>query len=77
MALIGCCRIWIDTYIAWICELKVKENRRASKLKTARLKSCSEKVDALRRDTISANFGCRHVPGEGGGAGEEVGVDAT
>jgi hypothetical protein len=47
------------------------------RLNTARLKSCSEKVDALRRDTISSNLGCLHVPGEGGGTGEGIGVDST
>lgn len=65
------------TYVVWISELKRKERKRANKLKAARLRSCSENVDALRRETISENFGCRHVPGEGGGAGdgEGVGVD--
>lgn len=43
-------------------------------MKAARLKSWSENVEALRRETISVNFGCRHVPGEGGGAGKDVGV---
>ena len=27
-------------------------------------------MDALRRETISENCGWRHVPGEGGGAGD-------
>lgn len=59
----------------------MKESRRAKTLKAARLKSCSEKVDVLRRETISANLGCLHVPGEGGGvgegAGEGVGIGVT
>ena len=48
----------------------------AIKLKAARLKSCSVKVDELRLDSISVNLGCRHDPGEGG-AGEGIGANAT
>ena len=66
-----------DTHVALSSELKVKEIRSAIKLKAARLKSWSENVDALRRDTISANWGCLHVPGEGGGAGEGAGAGVT
>ena len=67
------------THMVWTWELKVKESKRAIELRTARLKSCSENVDALWRDMISANLGCRHVPGEGGGAavGAGVGVDLS
>lgn len=62
------------THVVCSWEPKVKERKRPTELTTARLKSSSENVDALRRDTISANRGCRHVPGEGGGAGAGAGV---
>ena len=54
------------THAVCMDELKKKDRNNAIAFQVACLRLRSENVEAAWRETISVNFGCRQVPGEGG-----------